>query len=48
MVYAIVFLVAALFQWGMHGCHAARISLMRSYLAETPPRVVEIQRILLG
>lgn len=48
MVYAIVFLVAALFQWGMYRYHAARISLMRSYLAETPPWVVEIQRVLLG
>lgn len=46
--YALVFVVVALFQWGMYRYHAARISLMQAYVSETPPWIVQIQRILLG
>jgi hypothetical protein len=46
--YAAVLGVAAIFQYGIYRYHAARIPMMEEYLAETPPWIVEVQRMLGG
>ncbi len=45
-VYALVMVVATVFQWGMYRFHRARVALVEAYLRETPPWVVEVQRTL--
>jgi len=46
LAYAVVMAVAAVFQWAMYRFHLSRVALVRVYLQETPPWVVEVQRVL--
>lgn len=41
--YTLVMAVAAAVQWAMYRFHRSRVALVRSYLEETPPWVVEVQ-----
>jgi hypothetical protein len=46
--YGLVLVVGAAYQLFMYRYHAARIRMVEEYVAETPPWIVEVQRVLRG
>jgi hypothetical protein len=44
--YGLVMVVGVAYQLGMHRYHKARVRMVEEYLAETPPWVIEVERVL--
>ena len=44
--YGLVMVVGVAYQVGMHRYHRARVRMVGEYLADTPPWVVEVERVL--
>ena len=44
--YGLVMVVGVAYQLGMHRYHKARVRMVEEYVAQTPPWVVEVERVL--
>jgi hypothetical protein len=44
--YGLVMVVGVAYQLGMHRYHKARVRMVEEYVAETPPWVIEVERVL--